>query len=137
MALRKSIEVVAAVIVREGRVLATQRGYGEQKGGWEFPGGKCEAGESLPEALEREIREELSCGISVGKLLQTVEYDYPAFHLRMHCFLCCLCSGEPILNEHQAARWLAPAELDSVAWLPADLAVLPAVKAAVEKGIMA
>jgi len=116
----KTIEVVAAVIVRGGQVFATQRGYGEWKGWWEFPGGKMEPGESPQEALVREIREELDAEISVGRLLETVEWDYPKFHLTMHCFLCTLLSDSVHLNEHEAAAWLTRDTLHSVKWLPAD-----------------
>ena len=117
----KKIEVVAAIIVKEKKVFATQRGYGEFKDGWEFPGGKIELGESSEEALVREIREELDVDIKVGRLLETVEYDYPRFHLTMHCFICELLSEEIILKEHEDAIWLAEEELDSVDWLPADV----------------
>ena len=117
----KKIEVVAAIIVNEKKVFATQRGYGEFKDGWEFPGGKIELGESSEEALVREIREELDVDIKVGRLLETVEYDYPRFHLIMHCFICELLSEEIILKEHEDAKWLAEEELDSVDWLPADV----------------
>ena len=121
----KRIEVVAAIIRDgEGRVFATQRGYGEWKDWWEFPGGKMEAGETPEEALKREIREELSTEISVDEFLCTVEYDYPAFHLTMHCYLCSLLSASLQLNEHEAAHWLRKDELDSVKWLPADLEVV-------------
>ncbi len=117
----KRIEVVAAIIHDEvGRVFATQRGYGEWKDYWEFPGGKMEAGESPEEALKREIWEELETRIEVERLVKTVEYDYPQFHLTMHCFLCRVESGHLELKEHEAARWLAPEELGSVEWLPAD-----------------
>ena len=116
----KTIEVVAAVIVRDGHVFATQRGYGEWQGWWEFPGGKMEPGESPQEALVREIREELDAEISVGRLLETVEWDYPKFHLTMHCFLCSLLSDSVHLNEHEAAAWLTRDTLHSVKWLPAD-----------------
>ncbi|MBO7489610.1 MAG: (deoxy)nucleoside triphosphate pyrophosphohydrolase [Bacteroidales bacterium] len=123
------IEVVAAVIYDgEGRVFATQRGYGEWKGWWEFPGGKIEMGETREEALEREIWEELETRIVVGRLLQTVEWDYPAFHLTMHCFLCRINSGMLTLKEHEAARWLGKDELDSVRWLPADVQVINTLK---------
>ena len=120
----KRIEVVAAIIRREGKVFATQRGYGEWKDWWEFPGGKMEPGETPEEALRREILEELSTEINVDELLCTVEYDYPAFHLTMHCYLCSLTTDELHLNEHEAARWLAMDELNSVPWLPADREVL-------------
>ena len=120
----KKIEVVAAIIVKEKKVFATQRGYGEFKDGWEFPGGKIEPGESPEEALVREIREELDVDIKVGRLLETVEYDYPRFHLIMHCFICELLSEEIILKEHEDAKWLAEEELDSVDWLPADVSLI-------------
>ena len=123
-----SIEVVAAVILHEGRILATQRGYGEWKDWWEFPGGKMEAGETPEEALVREILEELSTEISVDEFLCTVEYDYPKFSLTMHCYLCSLVTEALHLNEHEAAKWLTQDELDSVEWLPADLKVIEALK---------
>ena len=116
----KQIEVVAAIIRKGDKIFATQRGYGDFKDWWEFPGGKMEAGETPEEALKREIREELSAEICVGELLCTVEYDYPAFHLTMHCFLCSLVGEALHLNEHEASRWLTKEELDSVKWLPAD-----------------
>lgn len=124
---RKTIEVVAAIIIRDGLLFATQRGYGEWKGWWEFPGGKIEAGEAPEEALKREIREELATEIKVGDLLATVEYNYPQFHLTMHCFLCTIESGQPSLLEHEDARWLAKDHLDAVQWLPADLQLLPLI----------
>ena len=117
---RKNIEVVAAIICKEDQIFATQRGYGEWKDWWEFPGGKMEAGETPEEALVREIREELSAEISVEESLCTVEYDYPQFHLTMHCYICSLLTESLHLNEHEAARWLKNNELDSVKWLPAD-----------------
>lgn len=120
----KEIEVVAAIIRKGDCTFATQRGYGEWQDWWEFPGGKMEAGETQEEALQREIREELSAEISVDDFLCTVEYDYPKFRLRMHCFLCSLLSDGLSLNEHQAAKWLQKDEMDSVKWLPADLKVL-------------
>ena len=123
----KHIEVVAAVILRGDRVFATQRGYGDFKDWWEFPGGKIEPGEAPEEALKREIREELSAEITVGKLLKTVEWDYPAFHLTLHCYLCSLASEEMSLNEHEAARWLDAGSIYSVKWLPADNDILPLV----------
>ena len=116
----KTIEVVAAIIIKDGQVFATQRGYGEFQGWWEFPGGKMEAGESPQEALKREIREELDADVLVKELLETVEWDYPNFHLTMHCFICSLLSGSIHLNEHEAATWLTHATLKSVKWLPAD-----------------
>ena len=121
----KTIEVVAAIIHQNKQIFATQRGYGDFKGGWEFPGGKVEPGETPEAALVREIREELAVEISVGELLTTVEYDYPNFHLTMHCYLCRLTGGELRLLEHQAARWLGQGELYSVEWLPADVGVIP------------
>ena len=125
----RKIEVVAAVIFDEqGRIFATQRGYGEWKDWWEFPGGKIEVGETPQQALRREIREELDAEIEVGALLRTINYDYPAFHLSMQCFWAAICDGEPVLKEHEAAKWLRADELDSVAWLPADLTIIPLVK---------
>ena len=116
----KTIKVVAAIIIKDGQVFATQRGYGEFKGWWEFPGGKMEPGESPQEALRREIREELDAEIEVRELLETVEWDYPNFHLTMHCFICSLLSESLHLNEHEAATWLTHETLRSVKWLPAD-----------------
>lgn len=116
----KTVRVVAAIIVHENRVFATQRGYGEFKDGWEFPGGKIEEGETPQQALIREIREELDTEIEVGELVDTVEYDYPTFHLSMKCFLCRVKTGDLVLKEHEAARWLTKENLDSVDWLPAD-----------------
>ena len=124
----KQIEVVAAIIQKDGRFFATQRGYGDWKDWWEFPGGKIETGETPEEALKREINEELSTEISVDKFLCTVEYDYPAFHLTMHCYLCLLLTEALHLNEHEAAKWLGKDELDSVKWLPADLEVVKKIK---------
>ena len=124
----KQIEVVAAIIRKGDKIFATQRGYGEWKDWWEFPGGKMEAGETPEEALKREIREELSTEISVDEFLCTVEYDYPAFHLKMHCYLCSLLTEALPLNEHEAAKWLTKDVLDSVKWLPADLVVIKALK---------
>ena len=124
----KHIEVVAAIIHDdEGRIFATQRGYGEWKDWWEFPGGKMEAGETPEEALKREIREELATVIGVDEFLCTVEYDYPQFHLMMHCYLCSLMTESLYLNEHEAAKWLMKDELDSVKWLPADVKVVEAL----------
>ena len=116
----KTIKVVAAIIIKDGQVFATQRGYGEFKGWWEFPGGKMEPGESPQEALKREIREELDAEVEVRELLETVEWDYPNFHLTMHCFICSLLSESLHLNEHEAATWLTHETLRSVKWLPAD-----------------
>ena len=121
----KTIHVVAAIITdASGRIFATQRGYGEWKDWWEFPGGKIEPGETPEEALRREIREELDIDITVGRLLATVEYDYPAFHLSMQCYLCTLPAGTPRLLEHEDARWLTRDDLDSVRWLPADESII-------------
>lgn len=120
----KTIEVVAAIIVKDNQVFATQRGYGEFQGWWEFPGGKMEAGESPQEALKREICEELDAEIDVKELLETVEWDYPNFHLTMHCFICTLVSESMHLNEHEAAAWLSPDTLKTVKWLPADEGLL-------------
>ncbi|MDD7318409.1 MAG: (deoxy)nucleoside triphosphate pyrophosphohydrolase [Prevotella sp.] len=120
----KRIEVVAAVICKADKVFVTQRGYGDWKDWWEFPGGKMEAGETPVEALKREISEELSAEISIDEYLCTVEYDYPKFHLTMHCYLCSLSSESLHLNEHEAARWLSKDELSCVKWLPADLLVI-------------
>ena len=126
----KQIEVVAAIIRKEDKIFATQRGYGEWKDWWEFPGGKIEAGETPEEALKREIQEELSTEISVDKFLCTVEYDYLAFHLTMHCYLCSLLTEALHLNEHEAAKWLTMEELNSVKWLPADMEVVEKMEAA-------
>lgn len=125
---RKSIEVVAAIIQRSNRIFATQRGYGEWKDWWEFPGGKIEENEIPQDALKREIQEELAADVEVGDLITTVEYDYPKFHLSMQCFVCSLVSDKLSLLEHEAARWLSKEELDSVNWLPADLEVIPIIK---------
>ena len=116
----KTINVVAAIIIKDGSLFATQRGYGEWKDWWEFPGGKIEQGETPEEALKREIREELTTEICIEEFLCTVEYDYPKFHLTMHCYICSLLTEALHLNEHEAARWLKNNELDSVKWLPAD-----------------
>ena len=123
----KRIEVVAAVIRKGDRIFATQRGYGDFKDWWEFPGGKMEPGETPEEALHREIREELDTDIRIDRLLHTVEWDYPAFHLTMHCFLSSLVNGSLHLLEHEAARWLAKEEIHSVRWLPADEILLPMI----------
>ena len=123
----KRIEVVAAIIRKDDRIFATQRGYGDFKDWWEFPGGKMEPGETPEEALLREIREELSTEISIDKFLHTVEYDYPAFHLTLHCYMCTLRSEALHLNEHESARWLDAASLHTVRWLPADEELLPLI----------
>ena len=120
----KTIQVVAAVIIQDEKVFATQRGYGEFKDGWEFPGGKIEKGESPQEALIREIDEELNVSVSVGGLLDTVEYDYPTFHLSMKCYLCTIESGELVLKEHKNAKWLDKKQIYSVDWLPADISLI-------------
>ena len=129
---RKNIEVVAAIIRKEDKIFATQRGYGEWKDWWEFPGGKMEVGETPEEALVREIREELSAKISVDEFLCTVEYDYPQFHLTMHCYLCSLMTDSLHLNEHEAARWLSKDELDSAKWLPADVKVVELLESRIQ-----
>lgn len=116
----KTVKVVAAIIVSDGKILATQRGYGEWKGGWEFPSGKIEPGETSDEALKREIKEELDMIIQVGELFHVVEYDYPEFHLSMECFICKIESGDLVLKEHQAAKWLTRDLLNDMEWLPAD-----------------
>ena len=124
----KTVEVVAAILIKDGEVFATQRGYGEWKGWWEFPGGTVEEGECLRSALVREIREELDAEISVGGLLETVEWDYPDFHLTMHGFVCSLTSESMRLNEHEAAAWLTHETLRSVKWLPADEGILSKIE---------
>ena len=120
----KTINVVAALIVHEGRIFATQRGYGDRKGYWEFPGGKVEPGEAPEDALVREIREELATRISVDRYVTTIEWDYPAFHLSMRCYLCSVVSGNLTLLEHEAAAWLDSGHLRSVQWLPADETII-------------
>jgi len=124
----KTIKVVAAVIKDRDRFFATARGYGEYKGWWEFPGGKIEPGETPQEALVREIKEELTSEIKVGKLIKTIEYDYPDFHLSMDCFWAEIIKGELILKEAEEARWLARGELESVKWLPADRELVEIIK---------
>lgn len=124
----KTIKVVAAIITHNDQIFATQRGYGEFKDGWEFPGGKIEADETPQEALIREIWEELDTEIEVGELIDTVEYDYPTFHLSMDCFFCTIKSGDLVLKEHEAARWLTRETLDSVEWLPADQGLIEKLK---------
>ena len=120
----RQIEVVAAIIVNDNKVFATQRGYGEWKDFWEFPGGKIDAGETPEEALCREIKEELDTEIAVGELFTTIDYDYPTFHITMHCYLCTIENGSLTLLEHEAAKWLSLEQLDSVTWLPADQIVI-------------
>ena len=124
----KTIKVVAAIIIHENKIFATQRGYGEFKDGWEFPGGKIEPGETPQEALVREIKEELDIEIEVKDFLETVEYDYPEFHLSMDCFFCVIRSGELVLKEHEAAKWLTVETLDSVDWLPADQGLIEGIR---------
>lgn len=124
----KTINVAAAVISHDNKIFATQRGYGDFKGGWEFPGGKIEEGETAQEALKREIMEELDSEIEVDKLIDTIEYDYPEFHLSMQCFLCRIVSGSLALKEHEAAKWLGKDELYTVEWLPADIRLMPKIK---------
>ena len=124
----KTIKVVAAIIKDDDRIFATQRGYGEFKDGWEFPGGKVEAGETPQKALKREIMEELETVISVGELIDTIEYDYPNFHLSMDCFWCKIVSGELVLKEAEDAKWLTKDMLDSVEWLPADVALVEKIR---------
>ncbi|WP_300349096.1 8-oxo-dGTP diphosphatase MutT [Clostridium sp.] len=124
----KNIEVVAAVIKKEDKIFITRRGYGEFIDMWEFPGGKIEPCESQEEALKREIREELELEINVGEFLTTVEYDYPNFHLTMHCFICDIVCGEISLNVHNDAKWVTLEELDSQNWIPADIEVVEALK---------
>ena len=128
----KTIRVVAAVIKAEKNgepiIFATQRGYGEFKDGWEFPGGKIQKGETPQEALKREIIEELDTEIEVGELIDTIEYDYPEFHLSMDCFWCSIVSGDLVLKEHEAARWLTKNSLDEVDWLPADLSLIDRIR---------
>ena len=128
----KQIEVVAAIIRKDDKIFATQRGYGDFKDGWEFPGGKMELGETPEEALKREILEELDTRIDVERLLTTVDYDYPKFHLTMHCFICSIESGSLTLKEHEAARWLKLSDIYSVDWLPADRVVVDELMAAEE-----
>ena len=124
----KTIRVVAAVIRHNGKILATQRGYGEWKDGWEFPGGKIETGETPEAALKREIQEELDTEISVKERIDMIEYDYPNFHLSMDCFWCEIVSGKLELKEHEAAKWLTKESLDSVDWLPADQALIEKIR---------
>lgn len=128
----KTVQVVAALIINQDKVFATQRGYGEFKDGWEFPGGKIEPGETPEQALKREIQEELATEIRVEEPLTTVEYDYPTFHLSMQCFICKVERGKLTLLEHEAARWLSYDELDNVDWLPADRVVVGELRKALK-----
>ena len=124
----KTIRVVAAVIRDENRIFATQRGYGDYKDGWEFPGGKIEPGETSEQALVREIKEELETSVRVENLIETIEFDYPKFHLSMDCYWCSIIDGDLVLREHEAAKWLTYDELDSVDWLPADRILIEAIR---------
>lgn len=124
----KTIEVVAAVIKHENKIFATRRGYGDFENMWEFPGGKIEAGETREEALIREIKEELELDIKISKYITTVDYDYPNFHLTMHCFMCDVCGGEMHLNAHNAVKWVMIEELDNLRWVPADILVVKKIK---------
>ena len=128
----KTIRVVAAVIRKDDRIFATQRGYGEFKDGWEFPGGKMEPGETPQQALVREIREELETEIRVGDLIDTIEYDYPTFHLSMDCFWCEIVEGSLELKEHEAAKWLDRESLYTVDWLPADVGLIEKIKKGID-----
>ena len=130
----RTIRVVAAVIRDGGRIFATARGYGEYKGGWEFPGGKIEPGETPQEALAREIREELDTEIAVGELIDTIEYDYPSFHLSMDCFWCTVREGTLTLKEAEEARWLTADTIDSVDWLPADRGLIRKIQREISGG---
>ena len=129
----KTVEVVAAIIRDGNKIFATQRGYGDYKDGWEFPGGKIEPGETPQQALVREIKEELDTEVAVGDYLTTIEYDYPAFHLSMQCFWCKIVEGALVLKEHEAAKWLNAADLDSVAWLPADQMIIEMIKKQIDE----
>lgn len=124
----KTVRVVAAIIIENGKVFATQRGYGEFKDGWEFPGGKIEEGETPQDALKREIMEELDTEITVGELIDTIEYDYPTFHLSMDCFWAEVITGHLVLKEAEAAKWLTKEQLDSVDWLPADVTLIDKIR---------
>ncbi len=129
----KITKVAAAIIIHEDKVFATQRGYGEFKDGWEFPGGKVEPGETSEQALVREIEEELDTAIEVSQFFDTVEYDYPGFHLSMDCYICSVKSGDLVLKEHEAAKWLTADTLNSVDWLPADLGLIARLREYLDK----
>jgi 8-oxo-dGTP diphosphatase len=124
----KTVKVVAAIIRDGDKIFATQRGYGDYKDSWEFPGGKVEEGETPEEALAREIREELDTEIEVGEYLDTIEYDYPTFHLSMRCYWCSIKFGDLVLKEHKAAKWLTKEDIDSVDWLPADITIIEQIR---------
>lgn len=132
----KTIKVVAAIIIEDGKVFATQRGYGEFKDGWEFPGGKTEPDETPEDAVVREIKEELDTEVGVIELLDTVEYDYPKFHLSMDCFICKVKSGDLVLKEHEAAKWLTKETLNSVDWLPADQGLIQKIEMYMERELV-
>ncbi len=124
----KIIKVVAAIIRKNNQIFTTQRGYGDFKDGWEFPGGKIEDGETKEEAIKREIKEELDLEINVESYFDTIEYDYPNFHLSMDCFVCTIAEGSPVLKEHEAAKWITIEEIDDVDWLPADRTIIEKLK---------
>lgn len=124
----KTIEVVAGIIINDNKVFVAQRAYGKFQGGWEFPGGKIEEGETKEQALMRELNEELEIEVNVGKLIKTIEYTYPDFHLIMHCFLTTIKKGNPNLLVHQNAKWLTKEQLNSINWVPADLEILPEIQ---------
>ena len=124
----KKIEVVAAIIYKDNKVFATQRGYGDFKGGWEFPGGKIEPGETHKQALSREIKEELGIEIEIDDLIKTIDYEYPSFYLKMYCYKACLKSGDPVLLEHQDALWVDKQNINSLNWLPADVELVDYIK---------
>ena len=124
----KEVEVVAAIILKDNKVFATQRGYGEFKGGWEFPGGKLEAGETCEQALMREMKEELNIKVEIKEFVKTVEYDYPNFHLKRHCYKCYLKDNDPVLLEHLDSTWVDKESISKINWLPADLEIVDHIK---------